>query len=101
MVLQTSLFGKDKEIKASKKNKIKTGENYVLRSKYKELYDLYARIYETLDIDIMEQKEFIIIGKTIAYPSEHQAELLGTQFLPIDDRIEKHWEYLYGKTTRT
>lgn len=97
MVLQTSLFGKGKEIKASKKNKIKTGESYVLRSKYKELYNLYARIYETLDIDIMEQKEFIIIGKTIAYPSEHQAELLGTQFLPIDDRIEKHWEYLYGK----
>lgn len=97
MVLrQTNMFEESTKIVFSKpKTTSRQREEYLLSKKYEQLYEIYSEIYETLNIDVFEQREIIIIGKTIiAYPEEKQAEVMGTQFLPLDERIRRNKECL-------
>lgn len=97
MVLQQiNIFGESTKVVLSKpKTSSVNQDDDLLSKKYEQLYNIYDKIYESLNIDLFEQKEIIIIGKTIiAYPEERQAELLGTQFLPLDERIEIHRRFL-------
>lgn len=100
MVLQqTNIFGESTKIVLSKPKKSSVNQDdELLSKKYEKLYNIYDKIYESLNISLFEQKEIIIIGKTIiAYPEERQAELLGTQFLPLDERIRRNNDYLENR----
>lgn len=97
MVLQqTNMFEESTKIVFSKpKTSSRHRDELLLSQKYEQLYEIYNQIYETLNIDIFEQREVIIIGKTIiAYPEEKQAEVMGTQFLPLEERIRRNHDYL-------
>ena len=100
MVLrQTNMFEESTKIVFSKpKTTPRQREEHLLSKKYEQLYEIYNEIYETLNIDVFEQREVIIIGKTIiAYPEEKQAEVVGTQFLPLDERIRRNHDYLENR----
>ena len=103
MVLrQTNMFEEGTKIVFSEpKTTPRQRDNHLLSKKYEQLYDIYNQIYETLNIDIFEQREIIIIGKTIiAYPEDKQAEVMGTQFLPLDERIRRNHDYLENRKTQ-
>lgn len=104
MVLQqTNIFGESTKIVLSKpKISSVNKDDELLSKKYEQLYSIYDKIYESLNIDLFEQKEVIIIGKTIiAYPEERQAEVVGTQFLPLDERIRRNNDYLENRKKET
>jgi hypothetical protein len=101
MVLQQiNIFGESTKVVFSKpKNTSAKQDVNLLSEKYELLYDIYNKIYESLDIDLFEQREVIRFGKTIiAYPEERQAEVVGTQFLPLDERIRRNNEWLLKQT---
>ena len=101
MVLrQTNMFEESTKIVFSKpKTNPRQREEHLLSKKYEQLYEIYNKIYEKLNINIFEQREVIIIGKTIiAYPEEKQAEVMGTQFLHLDERIRRNKECLLNLT---
>lgn len=103
MVLrQTNMFEEGTKIVFSKpKTSNRHRDELLLSKKYEQLYEIYNQIYETLNIDIFEQRGIIIIGKTIiAYPEEKQAEVMGTQFLPLDERIRRNHDYLENRKTQ-
>ena len=101
MVLQQlDIFGSAKDIPTNKKN-VKSSKNrddILLSQKLQKLDNIYTQIYDSLDISIFEQSEIIHYSKTIvAYPTERQAEVMGTQLLAIDDRIKINEEWLNGR----
>jgi hypothetical protein len=104
MVLQQiNIFGESTKVVLSKpKTSSAKRDEDLLSKKYEILYDIYNKIYESLDIDLFEQREVIRFGKTIiAYPEERQAEVVGTQFLPLDERIRRNNDYLENRKKET
>lgn len=94
--LQKNIFGKAKPIAFKNNTKNKKGKP-LLSNKIQQLYSIYSAIYDTLDINIFETKEIIIFDNIIAYPEEKIAEVNGTQFLNIDERIKINGEWLNGR----
>lgn len=105
MVLrQASIFGDYKVvIKHNKKKSTKKEKNKELKAKLSLLYILYEQLYDTLGIDILEQKELIIKNNIVAYPQDRQAEpmeIINMNTLDdIDKRIEAMEDTLYKKET--
>lgn len=90
---QLKLFGKSKKNCSKKRTKTRKNDKN-LKVKLKELYLLHGKLYDKLNISLFEQREIIKIGNIIAFPEYREAEINGTQFLSIDERIKVHKEYL-------
>lgn len=98
---QADIFGGSKPI-VKKNNKTKPPKKQSeLKPKIELLYNLYEKLYGQLNINLMEQRDFIIKskGKIIisAYPEDRQAEpidLYNTGLDDLDKRIERMQEVL-------
>lgn len=98
---QADIFGGCKPI-VKKNNKTKPPkEQSELKPKIELLYNLYEKLYEQLNINIMEQRDFIIRkkGKIIifVYPGDRQAEprdLYNAGLNDLDKRIKRMQEVL-------
>lgn len=82
-----------KTISAKKPKQIKNKIN----TKYQELYNIYSQLYDLLGIDLLETQERIFIDNLVAYPEDRQAEVNGTQFLSVDERIRRNYDYLENR----
>ena len=90
---QVSVFGEKKVIKENnKKSKRNQNKNTTLKQKLKSLYKLYYLIYETQNINLLEQREVIIKGDLIIYPQDNQAEPLSSINMNVLDDIDKRIE---------
>lgn len=91
MVAQLCLFGGEKEIIAKKRRvnpqsrKIKV--NIKLKRKYRLLEYVYSRLFDILNINILEQREIVNKGLLVAYVDERQAEVIGTQKMNINQKV--------------
>ena len=91
MVAQLNIFGGVEEIIAKKRRinpqpkKVKV--NIKLKRKYRLLEYAYSRLFDILDINILEQREIVKKGLLVAYVEERQAEVIGTQKMNINQRI--------------
>ena len=90
---QADIFGKYKLIveKTIKNNKPKKQrkKNDDLQKKLKILYELYYKLYEKQNINILEQREVILKKDLIIYPQEMQAEPVQSVKLNLLDDIDK------------
>lgn len=104
MVAQLGLFGGSVEIverekKSKQSNHISKKQVKVkqkLIRKYSILEYAYSRLFNKLDINILEQKQRVIKGLIIAYPDEQQAEVIGTQKMNINQRVKFYTDFLGG-----
>lgn len=99
---QASIFGDYKDvIKNNKKKSTKKEKNKELKKKLNILYCLYQQLYETLNIELLDQREVIIKNNIVAYPEDRQAEpmeIINMNILDdIDKRIEVMEDTLYNK----
>lgn len=98
---QADIFGGYKLI-VKKNNKIKPPKKQSeIKPKIELLYNLYEKLYEKLNINPMEQRDFIIKNKgkiiILVYPEDRQAEpidLYNVGLNDIDKRIERMQEVL-------
>ena len=98
---QADIFGGYKLI-VKKNNKIKPPKKQSeLKPKIELLYNLYEKLYEQLNINLMEQRDLLIKNKgkiiIFVYPEDRQAEpidLYNTGLYDLDKRIERMKEVL-------
>lgn len=102
MVAQLNIFGGSVEVvekKPSRQSKA-TAEKKLVKEKqirkYRILEYVYSRLFNKLDISILEQREHVTKGLIIAYPDEMQAEVIGTQRMNVNQRIKFYTEFLGG-----
>lgn len=79
------------------RKKSQKSKNYDIAQKYQELYGIYAQLYDMLNIDLFDLREFIYVDDLVAYPDERQAEVNGTQFLDLDEKIRRNYDYLENR----
>lgn len=99
--IQIDIYGNKKILKKkNKKVSICNQKEIILKNKIKELYKMYEQLYESLNIDLMEQNEVVIKNNIIAFIEDRQAEPLELINLAlcenIDYKINKMKEVLYA-----
>ena len=96
-IYQISIFGEKKEITKSLNTHLITKKlnlkGKAFKKKIQKLHKIYDKIFEILNISLLEQREVIMEKGLIIYPDEQQAEPIETIKMnllnDIDKRIEK------------
>ena len=87
--IQIDIYGNKKVLKKkNKKVSISDQKELILKNKIKFLYKMYEQLYESLNIDLMEQREVVIKNNIIAYVEDRQAEPLELINLALCENID-------------
>lgn len=87
--IQIDIYGNKKVLKKkNKKVSICDQKELILKNKIKFLYKMYEQLYESLNIDLMEQREVVIKNNIIAYVEDRQAEPLELINLALCENID-------------
>ena len=88
--IQIDIYGKEKVLK--KKNKKRKSicdpKELILKTKIDILYELYEKLYERFNVDLMEQREAIVINNIILFVEERQAEPIELINLTLCENID-------------
>lgn len=88
--IQIDIYGNKKILKKKKNKKVSISDQkeLILKNKIKFLYKMYEQLYESLNIDLMEQREVVIKNNIIAYVEDRQAEPLELINLTLCENID-------------